>query len=58
MLLNARHNVNGDALVDIDSLYERRPVNFARDGPFPSLSRGPGHSTGAFSVNDQIFKWG
>ena len=52
MLLNARYNVIGDAPVDIDSLYERRLVNFARDGPSPCLSRGPGHSTGALSVND------
>ena len=52
MLLNARHNVNGDTLVDNDSLYERRLVNFARDGPSPCLPRGPGHSTGALSVND------
>ena len=58
MLLNARHNVNGDAFVDIDSFYERRLVNFARDGPSPCLSRGPGHSTGALSVNVEFFKWG
>ena len=58
MLLNARYNVIGDSPVDIDSLYERRLVNFARDGPSPCLSRGPGHSTGALSVNDQIMKWG
>ena len=58
MLLNARNNDNADALVDIDSLYERRLVNFARDGPSPCLSRGPGHSTGALSVNDQMIKWG
>ena len=58
MLLNARHNVNGDALVDIDSLYERRLVNFACDGPSPFLSRGPGHSTGELSVNVKNFKWG
>ena len=45
MLLHVRYNVNGDAPVDIDSLYERRLVNFAR---------APGHSTGAPSVNDQM----
>ena len=54
MLLNARHNVNGDALVDNDSLYERRLVNFARDRPSPCFSRVLGHSTGAL-VNDQNF---
>ena len=58
MLLNARHNVNGDALVDNDSLYERRLVNFACDGPSPCLSRGPGHNTGELSVNDQNFRCG
>ena len=58
MLLNARYNVCGDAPVDIDSLYDGRLVNFARDGPSPCLSRGPVHSTGALSINDQIFKWG
>jgi len=60
MLLNARHNVNGDAPVDIDSLYERRLLNCARDGPSPCLSTGPGHNTGALSVsvNDQMIKWG
>ena len=50
MLLNARYNVIGDAPVDINSLDERRLVHFARDGPSPCLSRGPGHSTGALSV--------
>jgi len=35
MLLNARYNVYGDAPVDIVSLYKRRLVNFARDGPSP-----------------------
>jgi len=58
MLLNAPYNVNGNAPVDIDSLYERRLVNFAHDGPSPCLSRGPGHSTGALSVNDQMIIWG
>jgi len=57
MLLNARYNFIGDAPVDIDSLYERRLVNFARDAPSPCLSRGPGHSTGALSVSDQMIKW-
>jgi len=54
MLLNARYNVNGDEPVHIDWLNERRLVGFARDGPSPCLSRGPGHSTGALSVNDQM----
>jgi len=58
MLLNARYSVIGDAPVDIDSLYERRLVNFAREGPSPCLSRGPRHSTGALSVYDQMIKWG
>jgi len=58
MLLNAGHNVNGDAFVDIGSLYEKRLVNSAHDGPSPCLSRGQGRSTGARSVNGQIFKWG
>jgi len=49
MLLNARYNVIGHALVDIDSLYDRR-----RNGPSPCFSRGPGHSMGALSVNDQM----
>ena len=54
MLLNARHNVNGNKPVNIDSLYEQRLVNFASDGASPCLSRVPGHSTGALSVNDQM----
>ena len=58
MLLNVRNNVNKDALVDNDSLYEQGLVNFARDGRSPCLSRGPGHSTGALSVNDQNFRCG
>ena len=58
MLLNAQYNVIGDAPVDIDSLYELRLVNYARDGPSPFLSRGLGHSTGALSVNAQMIKWG
>ena len=58
MLVNARYNVIGDAPVDIDSLYERRLVKFARDRPSPFLSRGPAHSMGALYVNDQMIKWG
>jgi len=54
MHLHAWYKGNGDAPVDIDSLYERRFVNFVRDGPSPCLSRGPGHSNGAPSVNDQM----
>jgi len=41
MFSHARYNVNNDAPVDIDSLYERRLVHFARDGLSPCLSRGP-----------------
>ena len=31
MFLSARYNIIGDAPVDIDSLYDLRLVNFARD---------------------------
>jgi len=54
MLLNARYNDNGDAPVDIDSIYKWKLINFARDGPSPCLSRDPGHSTAALSVNAQM----
>jgi len=40
MRMHYRYNVNGDAPVDIDSLYERRVVNFAHAGLSLCLSRG------------------
>jgi len=57
ILLHARYNVNCDATVDIDSLYERRLVDFARGRPSSCLSRGPGYSTSAPSVKNQMNKW-
>jgi len=48
------HSPLGRSYIDIDSVYERKLVNFARDGPSPCISRGPGHRTGAPSVYDQV----